>query len=133
MSSLRVTVSVALAVLLSAPMARAVGAIAYNQDTQKYARTFNYSTQSAASQAALSQCGYGCKVVLEFSETCGALAADGTRGSTLWATGHAELPDQAGQIAVNECMANKGGSCARRVFACDGKRYIVGGFVMASP
>lgn len=104
--------------------AKADGAIAVNPNNpSQFGSSINEPSQSEADSVALRRCGNSCVIVIDFSNTCGALAVDNTTGSTLYATAYGGGPDNAGQIAINSCAAQGGGACYRRTFACDGARY----------
>jgi hypothetical protein len=77
-----------------------------------------YSTQWAADQRALSECGQGCHIVLRIQNQCAAYAADQASGSTI--AGWATEPNQAAAVnrASWECRSRGGSSCQIRVWAC---------------
>lgn len=70
---------VAPAALDTAPAAHAYGnyygAIALNTSTGDAGRAWDYDSSAEASNAALDACGYGCKVVVQFVNGCGAVAS----------------------------------------------------------
>ena len=110
--------------VLSAPSAsRAAGALAIdsNQGNQ-YGWAIRYRTQSEADRRALNECGYGCSIVMRFSNTCAAYAADQARGSTVygwaWGAGNASTVQNR---ALQECRRRGGGrsNCMVRVWGCE--------------
>ena len=99
-----------------------VGALAVDERRgQQYGWAVDYETEAAAWEAALSECGAGCSVVLTFAR-CGAYAADQDADSTAvgWAESYASA-DGARQAALSECRSRGGGSgCIVRAWGCNG-------------
>ena len=99
-----------------------VGALAVDERRgEQYGWAVNYETEAAAWEAALSECGEGCSVVLTFAR-CGAYAADQDADSTAvgWAESYASA-DGARQAALSECRSRGGGSgCILRAWGCNG-------------
>ena len=82
----------------------------------------NQQTYDEAEQRALQECGYGCRVVMTFSDSCAAYAADQQYGSTVygWSSGHSSSGG-AKQSARSECESRggSGADCIVRVWGCD--------------
>lgn len=101
----------------------AAGALAIdtNQGDQ-WGWAVNYPSQADADRRALNECGYGCSIVMRFSNTCAAYAADQSRGSTAygWAYGYSNSSG-AQNRALQECQARGGAGsyCIVRVWGCD--------------
>ena len=80
----------------------------------------DHETAAAAREAALSDCGPGCSVVLTF-ERCGAYAVDPNACGT--AVGWAESldsVDEAREAALAACVSRGGRGCAARAWECNG-------------
>ncbi len=52
------------------------GAIALKDDDGSYGISANYGTQYAAESRAMNECGWGCRVIFRFQNSCGVLVAD---------------------------------------------------------
>ena len=115
-------VGVSLGTAVSAGAQTPVGALAIDERRgDKYGWAVDYESEAAAWEAALSECGAGCSVVLTFAR-CGAYAADQDADSTAvgWAESYASA-DGARQTALSECRARSGGSgCIVRAWGCNG-------------
>ncbi|MCK5925965.1 MAG: DUF4189 domain-containing protein, partial [Methylococcales bacterium] len=74
---------------------------------------------SDANQQALLKCGSDCTVVKNFTNGCGAYAADQATGSTIWGFAQASTPEQAKDKALASCLYYKGTQCIIRVWACN--------------
>ena len=122
------TIKAALAALLVGAFAvggavKAEGALAIdtNQGTQ-YGWAVNYPTQADADRRALNECGYNCTIVMRFSNSCAAYAADQNRASTAYGWAYGFSSSSAAQNgAMRECQ-NRGGSgsyCIVRAWGCD--------------
>ncbi|NDK92608.1 DUF4189 domain-containing protein [Gordonia desulfuricans] len=61
------------------------GAIALNTSTGAYGRSWDYGSYGQARSAALGSCGYGCRVVTDFVNGCGAVASS----TNYWGYGRA--------------------------------------------
>jgi hypothetical protein len=99
-------------------MAAGALAIDSNQGGQ-YGFSHGYPNISQADQKALSECGNGCRVVLEYNSGCGAYAADQSGGSTAYGWGTGSSSSAAQNIALSECRSNGGSRCIVRSYACD--------------
>lgn len=109
-------------VLLSAAsLVQAAGALAIdgNQGDQ-YGFSYNYGSMQEAEQRALSECGYGCSIVLRFESGCGAYAADQNYGSSAYGWGTASSGGEAQSRALSECASRGGSSCMVRSWGCNG-------------
>ncbi len=99
-----------------------VGALAVDERRgEQYGWAVDYETEAAAWEAALSECGAGCSVVLTFAR-CGAYAADQDADSTAvgWAESYVSA-DGARQAALSECRSRGSGSgCIVRAWGCNG-------------
>ncbi len=107
---------------ISASHALAAGALAVDTNRgDQYGFAYNYPSSAQAEQRALSECGRGCRIVLRFSEGCGAYAADQARGSTAygWATG--PNPGTTQQRALQECRSRGGSMCIVRSWGCNSR------------
>ena len=113
---------VSLCAALPAAAQTPVGALAVDERRgEQYGWAVDYETEAAAWEAALSECGAGCSVVLTFAR-CGAYAADQDADSTAvgWAESYASA-DGARQAALSECRSRGGGSgCIVRAWGCNG-------------
>lgn len=99
------------------------GALAIDggQGTQ-WGWAIDYQTYGEAEQRALRECGSGCQVVMRFSDSCAAYAADQNYGSTAygWASGYSDS-GSARRRALSECESRggSGADCTVRVWGCD--------------
>src|SRR5271154_5870814 len=67
------------------------GAIAYSQHDGASSHSYDYASQDEAEERAMQECGAGCKVVLWFKNSCGALAAGQGHGYGVgWASSRSE-------------------------------------------
>ena len=111
-----------LCAVVSAGAQTPVGALAVDERRgDRYGWAVDYESQAAAWEAALSECGTGCSVVLTFAR-CGAYAADQDADSTAvgWAESYASAAG-ARQAALSECHSRGGGSgCIVRAWGCNG-------------
>jgi hypothetical protein len=108
-----------LAARIAPARADTYGAIAFSDQTGYYAWSVDQGSAKGAEARALSSCtqkGAGCKVVVSFSNSCGALAVgDNNR----FATGQANSSSEAKSIAMNACrVATGGGACNIRASYC---------------
>lgn len=111
-------------VLVAPSWAWAAGALAIDENQgDHWGWAVDYATQQDADRRALSECGPGCDIVLRFSDTCAAYAADQTYGSTAygWAYGYSS-PSSAQDRALQECRSRGGADayCIVRAWGCDG-------------
>ena len=113
-----------MASMLAVPFpAIAAGALAIDENRgDQWGWAVGYSTQAAADQHALNECGYGCSIVMRFSNSCAAYAADQNRDSTAvgWAYGFSNS-SAAQNRALQECQyrGGTGAYCIVRVWGCD--------------
>jgi Domain of unknown function (DUF4189) len=108
-----------LSILCLAQPAFAFGAIAVQGTNGNVGWSHDYGSKGEAREAALQQCGPGCKAVLDFWNGCGAYAADQDGGSTVWGTGIADNASQAQDTAVSNCESYGGNSCKVRAWGCE--------------
>lgn len=111
-----------------------VGALAVDERRgDQYGWAVDYESEAAAWEAALSECGAVCSVVLTFAR-CGAYAADQDANSTAvgWAESYASA-DGARQAALSECRSRGGSSgCVVRAWGCNGP-VVEEGLVSTAP
>ncbi|MCL2713078.1 MAG: DUF4189 domain-containing protein [Alphaproteobacteria bacterium] len=122
---LSATAALALFTLALAPSgsADAAGAIA-SGECGAYGTAWNSANPAEARLAALERCtghgGRGCSVVLEFENSCGALAIEmaDSCGTTGWVS-RSDL-GEAQNTAIEACQNAAGGrECVTRAWACD--------------
>lgn len=98
----------------------AAGALAIdNNQGSQYGFAYDYPNISQAEQRALSECGGGCQVVLQFNSGCGAYASDQSRGSTAFGWGAESSGSAAQNRALSECKSRGGSSCVVRSWGCN--------------
>ena len=116
-----VVAGVALCSELPAIAQTAAGALAINsRQGSQWGWAVDYETSGAAREAALSECGYGCSVVLTF-EGCAAYAADATAAGTAVGWGESNTSrNEAGRAALSECGLRGGSDCRVVVLGCNG-------------
>ncbi|MFI4988474.1 MAG: DUF4189 domain-containing protein [Alphaproteobacteria bacterium] len=94
------------------------GAIAYDAQSGAAGWAFDFDNSAAADRFALSNCakhGDGCKVVVSFLNSCGAVASG---ADDHFATGQALTREQAEAKALAACEANGGGKCKIEAWSC---------------
>ncbi|GAA6140786.1 DUF4189 domain-containing protein [Hydrogenophaga sp. 5NK40-0174] len=86
------------------------GAIAYSSDTGVAAGAYNYETSVEAANAAMSKCGTGCALVLQFDgeDTCGAFVAS---SNGQWGVGADDNKSDAIEKATRSCEGKGGVDC----------------------
>ena len=98
----------------------AFGAIAYGADSQAFGYSFDSTDAVTASSVAMGNCkkhGDDCQLVLNFSNSCGAVAA--VANSNRFAIGQGASKEQAQYFAVDNCKKNGGGDgCEVQVWSC---------------
>lgn len=94
-------------------------AIDRNQGS-RYGFSYNYSTQDAADDKALAECGRGCYVVEQFT-ACAAYAADQAEGSTVYGWAYGADGTAVQNRALRECQNQGGSRCIVRVWACNSR------------
>lgn len=93
------------------------GSIAVNKITKAAGIAALWESQAKANNTALSQCGTGCEVVLEFGPgQCGALAR-GSNGALGWSSGTSKA--DASQKAVTQCVGFAGIGCVSLLAECN--------------
>ncbi len=90
------------------------GALAYSHDNGSYGYSYDFSTQWAADERARQECGYGCKIVVQFHDACAAYA---TGHGTNYGWAVESTSQTAKDRALYECSI-RGGGCAVRVWGC---------------
>jgi hypothetical protein len=105
-----------------APVARAwgdtYGAIAFSQQTGYYAWSVDQGSAKGAETRALSSCtpkAADCKIVLSFSNSCGALAVD---ANNHFGTAQDDNSQSAQSEAINACRRAGGAQCSIRMGQC---------------
>lgn len=92
------------------------GAIAVQRDTGRFGYAYAAATSRAAKLEALKQCADpGCEVVVSFSNACGALARNPTRGAKGYFAAKGATRQEAEAKALRLCAA---GDCAITAWAC---------------
>ena len=102
-------------------------AIDYNHGNS-WGVSWNYDSQSDASQQALYECGGNCSIVMRFRNACAAYAV---AGNNLDGSGWAWMPNSnynalamAQMRALNECNSEATNyGCQLRVWGCTGSAY----------
>lgn len=89
------------------------GAIVLNATKPAALIVTNFVSQAKANEAAISRCGEGCAVVLEFSGngTCGALATGGGK-ALVWGVATGASQGAAESDALASCKAKGGLNCS---------------------
>ncbi len=102
--------------MLFASVASANGALAIDSNQgDQYGFSYNHGSMQQAQSRALSECGYGCRVVQTFSRGCAAYAADQASGR-----GTASSGGQAQNTALQYCVRQGGQRCMVRAWGCNG-------------
>ncbi len=90
------------------------GAIAFSTGSGAHGWANDYGSRGGAENAALSQCGRGCRVVIWFKNACGALA---TASDNSYGTGWSGSRRAAEAIALRNCN-ERGGGCRILRWVC---------------
>ncbi|MBV8838723.1 MAG: DUF4189 domain-containing protein [Alphaproteobacteria bacterium] len=90
------------------------GAIAFSTGSGAHGWANDYGSRGGAENAALEQCGGGCRVVLWFKNACGALA---TASDNSYGTGWSGSRRAAETIAMRNCYA-RGSGCGILRWVC---------------
>lgn len=96
---------------------KAYGAIAYSTKTESYGYSDHWDNQKKAEKTAMKYCsesGPGCKVMVWFYDSCGAVAADGKK--TGWGQDYSE--GTARGSALKDCQKSGGKNCAVAASHC---------------
>jgi hypothetical protein len=93
------------------------GSLAVNRATKAAGIGALWDSQAKANNTALSQCGSGCEVVIEFGPGQCAALARGTNMSLGWATGISKA--DASQKAVSQCQTYLGIGCVALLAECN--------------
>jgi hypothetical protein len=92
------------------------GSLAVNRVTKAAGISALWDSQAKANNTALSQCGVGCEVVMEFANGQCAALARGSNMSMGWATGSSKA--DASQKAVSQCQTYSGIGCVALLAEC---------------
>ena len=92
------------------------GSLAVNRVTKAAGISALWDSQAKANNTALSQCGAGCEVVMEFANGQCAALARGSNMSMGWSTGSSKA--EASQKAVSQCVAYSGIACVALLAEC---------------
>lgn len=114
----------ALTLLLSiaSTQAMAVGALAIDSNQgSAYGFSYDFDNNYDARNRALSECGSGCTVVVDFDSGCAAYAADQAAGSSVYGWGKDSSESRAKNRALSECSAHGGTNCIIRVWGCNSR------------
>jgi hypothetical protein len=103
----------------STGVSRAAGALAIGE-CGAYGFAYDYPKAAKASQAALSKCAGGCKVV-PVKRACGAIAVDGKNACGAHGYAVAARLGEAQNTALRQCYDHGGKDCVIRAWACDAK------------
>ena len=94
------------------------GSIAVNQANGRAGISANYSSESAADNGALSQCGDSCVIVFRFGPyQCGSLSRSNTAAVFGWSSNSSKSAAEANSL--NECQRNAA-NCTVRLSECNG-------------
>ena len=119
----KISVAIVALVLATPSLSLAFGALAIDaRQGDQWGWAVDHSTRAAADRRALSECGDGCSIVMRFSNTCAAYAADQARGSTAYGWSYGSNSSSAVQNrALRECRSRGGvrSNCIVRVWGCD--------------
>ena len=119
----KVAFAIAGLMLAAPPLALAAGSLAIDENQgDQYGWAVGFQTQSEADQNALRECGYGCSVVMRFSNTCAAYAADQANRSTAYGWAYGFSSSSAAQNGALQQCRSRGGSqshCIVRAWGCD--------------
>ncbi|MDP2620263.1 MAG: DUF4189 domain-containing protein [Hyphomicrobiales bacterium] len=125
MKTLRVAGLLALAgpvVLQQLAAAWAWGAIAVsNEQASRWGYSYDYSTEQAAINRAVRDCGGGCKAVITFARGCGAYAYGAIDGDSEFGVGTGRNRAQAEDNALDDCEIALWDVCDIVVWACNGR------------
>ena len=112
--------SLALLLTISSTQAMAVGALAIDSNQgSAYGFSYDYDNTYDARNRALSECGSGCTIVVDFDSGCAAYAADQAAGSTVYGWGKDSSESSAKSRALYECRNHGGTNCIVRVWGCN--------------
>ena len=112
----------ALLLMLASTQAMAVGALAIDSNQgSAYGYSVDYDNTYDARNRALSECGSGCSVVVDFDSGCAAYAADQAAGSTVYGWGKDSSESSAKNRALYECENHGGSNCIVRVWGCNSR------------
>jgi hypothetical protein len=113
-----VSAAAALGVLaVAAGPAFAWGALAVDQDGDRYGWSAEYDNEDAARRRALNECGPTCRWSMTFRNICASYARDAESGTWGWSEGVTRAAAERNAIA--QCRGAGGSSCRIIVWACD--------------
>jgi hypothetical protein len=113
------TAIAALAIAATARSASAeYGAIAYDESSGKRGVAWNYGTERAAEEAALHDCGSGCKVVVRFGPKACFAVATPEKGKGIGAASRPSIKE-AESVAIADCKKHSTGECVLRDSRCN--------------
>ncbi|CAG1020589.1 hypothetical protein DOJK_00449 [Patescibacteria group bacterium] len=114
--------AIALLLSLASSQVMAVGALAIDDNQgSRYGFSYDYDNTYDARNRALSECGSGCTVVVDFDSGCAAYAADQTAGSSVYGWGQDSTESRAKNRALSECAGHGGSNCVIRVWGCNSR------------
>lgn len=114
------TLGLALTLSFFEVQAFAAGALAIDSNQgEQFGFAYDYPDLGQAEERALSECGAGCQVVLQFESGCAAYAADQSGGSTAYGWATDDLGPAAQQGALAQCQSQGGSSCIVRSWGCN--------------
>lgn len=102
--------------------AEAAGAIAIGK-CDRVGLSYNFPSQRAAEQRALSECrsrgDRSCEVVVTIHQSCGAFAVSGAGGCSARGWAYAGTRARAETIALGQCRKYGGRNCRVKAWVCD--------------
>jgi hypothetical protein len=106
-------------ILADSGPAFAHGAIAYDNESCAFGRSWNYPTPDGAADKAMAECKHpGCKIVAKIGpRQCGALAVTANCKGYGWAVRPSK--DAAELKAMQDCQRDNTGQCSVKVSDCD--------------
>lgn len=104
---------------IAAPAFADFGAIAYDNASCAFGRSWNYATQAEAASKATAECNHpGCRVIASIGpRQCGALAVTPNCRGFGWATRPSK--DAAELKAMQDCQRDNPGQCSVKVSDCN--------------
>jgi hypothetical protein len=102
----------------AAPAFAGYGAIAYGDNSGRRGVAWDYDTQQKPDDAALRDCGAGCKVVVRFGAKICAAIATPESGKGIGAASRPTI-DEAKSAALSDCKAHNSSECVVRDARCN--------------
>jgi basic membrane lipoprotein Med (substrate-binding protein (PBP1-ABC) superfamily) len=116
---LSAAVGMSTAAFLSSTPAQATGALAVGHcSVDGY--SYDHASVQEAADAALNQCGPGCRIVLTSNGACAALAVDHASNCGAEGWGSDRERKIAESMAITECVSRGGTACGIKRWVCDG-------------